>query len=253
MWYFREVITFALLLNNLRLPTPIAAVTFVQVTTMVLLNGITGVLLATCSTATGLKPATVSAPLTGVPDSVVFRPYRLALAQLATADWQDRKAIFNVFRQYGFRSLAVDSANRWLIRQDSIRLHTFQALAQYYGWPKASQVGIVGVQQAYLLVQHGPAPVQASYQDIMRATHARGELSNSNYAIYLDRVLVNQDRPQRYGTQSGRRVLANGQEEDYSFPMEELSELDHRRANMQIQPLLPRLQPGTLILKPEVK
>lgn len=226
--------------------------TLFRVTT-ILLSGVTALLLGACSTSIGLKHAAAAAPLSAAPDSVFFRPYRIALNQLATADWQDRKAVFKVFRQHGFRSLPADSANRWLLRQDSIRLHTFQALEQQYGWPRASRVGAEGVQQAYLLVQHAPDSVQASYQDTLQAAHARGELSSPDYATYLDRVSVNQNRPQRYGTQSGRRVLANGQEEDYLFPVEAISELDRRRASMQLEPVLPRLRPGTLVLKPKSK
>lgn len=210
-------------------------------------------LLAACSTSTGLKRAAITTPLSAAPDSVVFRPYRLALSELANSDWQDRKAIFKIFRQYGFRSAPADSANRWLLRQDSIRLHTFQALEQHYGWPRTGKVGVEGVQHAYLLVQHAPATVQASYQDTLSAAHARGELSSPDYATYLDRVMVNQNHPQRYGTQSGRRVLANGQEENYLFPVEDISELDHRRASMKLEPILPSLRPGTLILKLETK
>jgi hypothetical protein len=225
----------------------------VRVITTVLLNGVTVLLLAACSTSANLTHAAVTTPLSSAPDSVVFRPYRRMLSQLAEADWQDRKAIFNVFRQHGFHSAPADSANRWLLRQDSMRLHTFQALEQHYGWPRARKVGVAGVQQAYLLVQHAPAAVQGSYQDTLRAAHARGELSSPDYATYLDRVLVNQDRPQRYGTQSGRRVLATGQEEAYLLPVEDVSDLDHRRASMQLAPILPRLRPGTLILRPEAK
>jgi len=194
-----------------------------------------------------------NAPAITRPDSVRYQPYRLLLDQLAMADWQDRKAVFQVFRRQGFRSPAADSANRWLLRQDSLRLHTFQAAERRYGWPRTSRVGAQGVKDAYLLVQHAPAPVHASYQDTLRATYERGELSGPDYATYVDRVLLHQGQWQRYGTQSGRRVLATGQEEDYLLPVEELSALDQRRAAMQLAPLLPRLQPGTLVLKKEQK
>ena len=121
---------------------------------------------------------------------------------------------------------------------------------QRYGWPRAKLVGATSVQQAYLLVQHAPDRVQASYQGNLQAAHARGELRSQDYATYLDRVLVNKGQSQRYGTQRGRRVLAKGQEEDYLLPVEDLPHLDQRRATMQLEPLLPQLRPGTTILKP---
>lgn len=209
--------------------------------------------LFSCSTSSSVKQLSHAPPTTVLPDSVVHRPYRLLLDQLATADWQDRKAIFKVFRLRGFGSPAADSANRWLLRQDSTRLQAFQTAERRYGWPRASRVGKDAVQQAYLLVQHAPAAVHASYQDTLRAAYARGELLSMDYATYLDRVLLYKGQLQRYGTQSGRRVLAKGQEEDYLLPVEDLPELDHRRATMKLEPILTRLQPGTLILKPAGK
>lgn len=187
--------------------------------------------------------------LTALPDSAALRPYRSALAQLATTDQADRQAIFRVFRQHGFRSFQADTANRWLLRRDSLRFATFQALERRYGWPRAKVVGTASVPQAYLLVQHAPDHVQARYQDTLRAAHARGELPSPDYATYLDRLWVNQGQPQQYGTQRGRRVLATGQEEEYLLPVEDLPHLDQRRATMQLAPLLPQLRPGTILLK----
>jgi hypothetical protein len=204
--------------------------------------------LTACDSATRLVRNNPT-QLTALPDSAALRPYRRALAQLATTDQADRQTIFRVFRQHGFRSSQADTANRWLMRRDSLRLATFQVLERRYGWPRAKAVGAASVQQAYLLVQHAPDHVQASYQDTLRAAHARGELQSPDYATYLDRLWVNQGKPQRFGTQRGRRVLATGQEEEHLLPVEDLPHLDQHRASLQLEPLLPQLRPGTLILK----
>lgn len=201
--------------------------------------------LGACDSSTR-QPTTSPAALPVRPDSAALRAYGTSLAQLATADQADRQTIFRIFRQHGFRSAQADTANQWLMRQDSLRLIAFQALEQRYGWP----VGAAGVQQAYLLVQHAPDRVHASYRDKLRAAHASGELRSQDYATYLDRILVNQGQAQQYGTQSGRRVLATGQEEDYLLPVEDLPHLDQRRATMELKPLLPHLRPSTTILKP---
>ena len=223
----------------------------VRIRTTCLLTSVLCYELLGCRPSANTSYTARDAPTVTQPDSVHYQPYRQLLDQLATADWQDRKALFQVFRQHGFRFPAADSANRWLLRQDSLRLRTFQMAERRYGWPRTSRVGEQGVKDAYLLVQHAPAPVHASYQDTLRATYERGELSSPVYATYVDRVLLYQGQRQRYGTQSGRRVLATGQEEDYLLPVEELSALDQRRATMQLAPLVPRLKPGTLVLKKE--
>lgn len=206
--------------------------------------------LASCRTGGGSNPLAPAATSASRLDTAAYRPYRQELAQLAAADRQDRQALFQVFKRRGFRSPAADSANRWLRHQDSVRLLAFQAAEQRYGWPRATTTGPAAVQDAYLLVQHAPAAVHARYQRTLRAAYARGDLSGFNYATYLDRVLVHQGKRQRYGTQRRRRVLATGQEEDYLEPVADLKHVDKRRARMQLDPILPRLQPGTLILKP---
>ena len=80
--------------------------------------------LSTCDSSTRQPKASPTA-LTVLPDSAALRTYGIALAQLATADQTDRQTIFRVFRQHGFRSAQADTANRWLMRQDSLRLVTF--------------------------------------------------------------------------------------------------------------------------------
>jgi len=137
------------------------------------------------------------------------------------------------------------------MRQDSLRLQEFLVLEKQYGWPKRSQVGLKGVSHAYLLVQHAPNALQVSYLPKIKGSYKRGELSPPDYATYLDRVRIHQNKPQLYGTQYARRVLTDGREEDYLLPVENLAQLDTRRKKMQLELLSPRLKPGTLILIPE--
>lgn len=192
-------------------------------------------------------------PQVARPDTVALRAYRAQLTQLGEADQLDRETIFAVFRQHGFTSAQADTANRWLMRRDSAHLRQFLALEKRYGWPRQSQVGANGVRYAYLLIQHAPDSVQVSYRDKIRLSYERGELSAAEYATYLDRMLGYEGRPQRYGTQYARRVLANGREENYLLPIEDLPQVDQRRATMHLAPLLPQLVPGTLVFKPETK
>jgi hypothetical protein len=146
-----------------------------------------------------------------------------------------------------------DTARRWLRQQDSVRLRQFLALEKRYGWPQQRWVDSEGVVYAYLLIQHAPEQVQISYRDKIRGSYERGELPAADYATYLDRMLGYKNKPQRYGTQYGRRVLTNGQEESYLLPVEDLARIDQRRAAMQLEPLLPQLVPGTVVFKPGVK
>ncbi|NVO31967.1 DUF6624 domain-containing protein [Hymenobacter lapidiphilus] len=192
-------------------------------------------LLAAC-TATPTRSVGSSAP----PGLVA------TLDSLRQADQQDRQTIFAVFRQHGFRSVAADTANRWLLRRDSARLHKFQQLEQRHGWPVLAQAE---PEASFLLLQHAPDSVQVRYLPKVQALYEAGQLHPASYATYLDRALMNQGQPQRYGTQYGRVVRASGLEIDSLFPTADLRNVDQRRCQMKLEPLLPRLEPGTTYFK----
>lgn len=175
--------------------------------------------------------------------------YRQQLSQLATADQADRQRLFALFKRYGFRSPQADSGNRWLPRRDSVRFAQFQGLLGRYGWPRPAQVGQDGMQAVFLFVQHAPDSVHARFCPNMQAAFQRKEIPAETWATYLDRYLLYHGQPQRYGTQSERRVLANGREENYLSPVEAPAALEARRRALGLDSITPELQPGTLILK----
>lgn len=171
------------------------------------------------------------------------------LDSLSAADWQDRQAIFAVFRQAGFQSAAADTANRWLMRRDLVRLATFQHLERRHGWRAITQAGAGAASVAFLLLQHAPDSVQLRYLPRIQSLHQTGKLRSADYATYLDRALLHQGQPQQYGTQSARRVWASGETVDSLCPTANLATLDQRRRRMKLEPLLRRLQPGTMYFK----
>lgn len=103
---------------------------------------------------------------------------------------------------------------------------------------------------AFLFVQHAPgAAAHARFYADMQAAFQRQELLPVEWATYLDRYLLYHGRPQRYGTQSERRVLASGAEEDYLSPLEDPAALEARRSALGLDSITPELRPGTLIFK----
>lgn len=168
------------------------------------------------------------------------------LDSLRQADWQDRQTLFAVFRQAGFQSAAADTANRWLLRRDSLRLHQFRQLEQRRGWPALAQAE---PEASFLLLQHAPDSVQVRYLPRMQALYEAGRLHPANYAPYLDRALLYQGQPQQYGTQYSRVVRSSGLLADSLLPTADLPNVDQRRRQMKLKPLLPQLQPGTMYLK----
>lgn len=120
--------------------------------------------------------------------------------------------------------LAVDARNLPRIRQ----------IDAAQGFPTLAQVGHDGLQAAWLLVQHAdsdPGFQLHVLQELqVRADH--GGVGAQGFAMLTDRVLVGQQKPQRYGTQL---TMKNGKLQP--DPIEDRAGLEHRRAAAGLPPL----------------
>jgi len=100
-----------------------------------------------------------------------------------------------------------------------------KAIIAEHGWPGRSLVGEDGAGAAWLLVQHADASFMAQCMPLMEHAVSAGEASAKDYAYLLDRVCMNQGKPQVYGTQftsgaDGKLVL---------YSVEDAEHVDERR------------------------
>ncbi len=102
------------------------------------------------------------------------------------------------------------------------------------GWPGKRLVGDKGGHDAWLLVQHADKdrPFQKRCLALMEKMLGSGEVSKVDYAYLLDRVLVADKKPQRYGTQ-----IATTKGEMKPLPCEDPPNLDKRRAAIGLMPM----------------
>ncbi|MCC9308285.1 hypothetical protein LN042_14510 [Kitasatospora sp. RB6PN24] len=103
-----------------------------------------------------------------------------------------------------------------------------------HGWPTAALVGEDGARAAWLIAQHADRQldVQRRALALMDAAVTEGAASPRDLAFLRDRTLVNEGRPQIYGTQiAGIRDGA-----PVPFPCEEPELMDARRAEVGIPP-----------------
>lgn len=125
----------------------------------------------------------------------------------------------------GKEAAAVDSDNlRWL-----------KAVVGKQGLPTVEQVGESGVRDAWLLVQHADSDpaFQASALEKSRPLLAAGEISRREFAMLTDRVLRNQGKRQRYGSQFSPAKDGILEPE----PIEDMAHVEQRRAAMDLMPL----------------
>jgi hypothetical protein len=99
-----------------------------------------------------------------------------------------------------------------------------------HGWPGKSLVGRDGAQAAWLIVQHSDADVKFQRRCLELLESApEGEIKIDHVVYLTDRVLVNEGKPQRYGTQMGENFEPR--------PIEDAENVDRRRAEVGLPPL----------------
>lgn len=133
------------------------------------------------------------------------------------------------------RGALVEGTNPYGIDMSASRnADRLAAIIDEHGWPPAVLVGRQGVEAAWLVAlhaDHDPA-FQRRCLDLMADAAAAGEPEPSWLAYLTDRVLVNEGRPQRFGTQY--RTTATGLQ---PHPIEDPDQVDQRRAEMGLAPL----------------
>ncbi|KQQ33832.1 hypothetical protein ASF61_12385 [Duganella sp. Leaf126] len=96
------------------------------------------------------------------------------------------------------------------------------------GWPTISMVGAEAANEAWRIAQHAPAAQRKHWVVFMRAAAAKHEIRLSNLATSLDRVRMDEKRPQIYGTQYSTRKDGAIQ----FYPIEDIAHIDERRLAM---------------------
>lgn len=108
-------------------------------------------------------------------------------------------------------------------------------VVQKQGWPTITQVGPEGASAAWVLIQHAdedPA-FQVEVLPMMERLVMSHEADSNNYALLTDRVLINQGKPQRYGSQ----FHSNDDGSLSMSPTEDEDNLDARRIKIGLQPI----------------
>lgn len=89
-----------------------------------------------------------------------------------------------------------------VIALDYVHLPRAKAILKEYGWPGVLLVGEEGSHAFWLLVQHAPdAPFQNRALELLEKAVALQDASMIDYAYLKDRVLMQSDKDQIYGTQ----------------------------------------------------
>jgi predicted N-formylglutamate amidohydrolase len=103
-----------------------------------------------------------------------------------------------------------------------------------HGWPTHGLVGPEAARRAWLVAQHADRqlPLQRRALALMTEAVGAGDADPAQLAMLRDRLLVNEGRPQIYGTQIAGVVDGA----PVPWPCEDPENVDRRRAEMGLEP-----------------
>jgi hypothetical protein len=112
--------------------------------------------------------------------------------------------------------------------QDYTRAKRLEELISEHGWPTFAMVGRDGASAAWLIAQHADFDVelQRRVAALIAAAVDEGQGNGTELAYLEDRIAVNSDAPQRYGTQ----IRCRGGVPAPATPITRPDEVDVRRA-----------------------
>ena len=163
----------------------------------------------------------------GIDRNVLYPDLKQTLMVMAEVDQEIRNELIS--KGFG----RVDSLD--IIRQkaiDEANTKILDKLIRNYGWPTREMVGKDGVDAAFLIVQHAEPAYQKKMLPSIKSSFERGDLDGAKYALLVDRVLVSDGLPQRYGSQA--KI-----EEGYIilFPIEDRTKVDVLRESLGLESL----------------
>jgi hypothetical protein len=118
-------------------------------------------------------------------------------------------------------------------QDDPKREQRLAAIVEQKGWPTISTVGHEAANSAWLITQHGSPAFLKRCLPLMKTAAEKGEMAPHSLALSIDRDLMNDEKPQIYGSQlrgdvGGKMAL---------YPIADREHVDERRAAMGMEPL----------------
>lgn len=139
-------------------------------------------------------------------------------------------------RKLGPDSPVVIALRRLQSMQNQKNLEDLEVLLQKKGWPKRSQVGPEASGAAFFVLQHSNASVQEKYLPMFEKCCRDNEADWQQYALMFDRMRMNKNLPQRYGTHYNLDNRATN--ERVLYPLEDETKVNEWRKEIGLEPLL---------------
>ncbi len=168
----------------------------------------------------------------GADDKPVFSPTKPGLlAELSLMAKRDQDAR-DKWQADGF-SVKSKSFSQ-VTKVDAQNLPRLESIFSDGGFPTYAEVGPDGVESAWLLLQHADTNpgMQERILKTLDPKHLPKGISEKDYSLLTDRVQINQNKPQIYGTQFHQVA-----DKWVPYPIFQPDDVDKRRHDLVLMPL----------------
>jgi hypothetical protein len=141
----------------------------------------------------------------------------------------------DIIYKYKVDTLQISNQNGVMV--DSRNRDRLQEIFRESGFPTKKDVGKEAMNGIFLMIQHadGDKEWQKSQLKNIETAVKNGDMNGQNYAYLFDRIKINSNQKQRYGTQFAKVDPINGTVE--LAETEDLKNLDTRRREVGMMPI----------------
>jgi len=117
---------------------------------------------------------------------------------------------------------------------DRTNMIQFVSIVEKCGFDAIKEQGTETVNNAWFIVQHGHKQLREKYVDDFMECTEEGLLEFKTMALMIDRMLVDNDKPQIYGSQFGYAAKTGKQ---VMSPIEDMDRMIHLRDSLGLMPI----------------
>ncbi|MBW1294064.1 DUF6624 domain-containing protein [Aquimarina litoralis] len=134
-------------------------------------------------------------------DNKIKEDLKEQLQVLFMKDQLFRKLYLQAEEKFGKESEEMEYFWEVVEKQDKLLEKEVSAIIDAYGWLGISDVGRLGNTTLWAVLQHGSIAAKQKYAPLLKASVLKKESQAIHYARLIDRMLINSNKPQLYGTQ----------------------------------------------------
>jgi len=149
------------------------------------------------------------------------------------ADQQVRRLAMSTAKAHGLSSAEYQGVRERGLRLDEAHAMRLEEIIEEHGWPGRGLVGESASKGAFLVLQHAGSAMRRKYVPLVREATRLGDLAPTLLPLLEDRLLMEADRPQLYGTQIIRGASGDAE----LRPVDDPARVDQRRAAVGLEPL----------------